>query len=775
MWTQLKQLGWRWRGILVAAPSVTGLVILLRLTGILQILEWAAYDQYCRLRPLESRDDRIVIVGVDEADLRKYSWPLPDSVLAKLLTKIKQQQPRAIGLDIYRDLPVGKGYEQLIQIFKSTPNLIGIQKVGGKETTDAIAPPPVLKDLGQVSANDLVSDSDGRMRRGLLGLADQDNNSVTSLGLTLALLYLQAEGITPEVTATDHIKLGERILVPFEANDGGYIRTNAAGYQILLNYRGPRGSFETVSVQQVLEGQVGATLLRDRIVLIGSTAESLKDFSYTPYSVNLGQLLQPTPGVEIHAHLTSQVLSLVLDDRPFIKTWAEGWEWLWIALWSFVGAALVWQQRYAQRLQHTLQEKAVSQRAVPVRSLKILFGFVLAGATLLASTYLAFLQSWWIPAVPAFLALSGSAIAVTGYLAQTAAELRKTLGRYLTNEVVASLLETPQGLKLIGEKRKVTTLMSDIRGFTSLSERLPPEQVVRLLNLYLEVMTRVIKHYGGTINDLTGDGIVVFFGAPLQQTDDSQRAVACAIAMQLAMEEVNRRNQELQLPQLEMGIGINTGEVVVGNIGSEEHAKYTAIGNHVNLAARIESFTVGGQVLISQSTFDDVKQAVRVDGQTQAFVKGVEAPVILYEVSGISGTFNVFLPEDQDVFIALKEPIPVQYSLLEGKYLTEEQFEGTLVRLSAKGGEIVSTHRPDGFSNLKLKLVLHPDRMGRATSQTGPLEQSGAETELFRDLYAKVMNKPSEEANGFFIRFTSVPPTIAVALQNLRSDRRARR
>ena len=179
--------------------------------------------------------------------------------------------------------------------------------------------------------------------------------------------------------------------------------------------------------------------------------------------------------------------------------------------------------------------------------------------------------------------------------------IRKTFGRYLTDDVVKSLLESPEGLKLGGERRKVTLMMTDLRGFTSMSGRLAPEQVVAMLNRYLGTMVEVIQQYQGTIDEFIGDAIFILFGAPVQRDDDAERAVACAMAMQLAMAGVNAQNRAEGLPEVEMGIGIHTGEVVVGNIGSDRRTKYGVVGSHVNLTARIESYTVGGQVLISDA------------------------------------------------------------------------------------------------------------------------------------------------------------------------------
>lgn len=749
-WNRLRKAAWCWRGVLIAAPGVSTLVILVRLSGLLQPFEWAALDQFFRSRPAEAQDSRIVIVGMREADIKKYGFPLPDRTLATLLNKIKQQKPSAIGMDLYRDLQVGSGYAELVKVYESTPNLIGIQKVVNNNS-GVIAPPLALEKLGQVAANDLIVDGDGKLRRGLLTIRDREGQDHLGLAFALALVHLNStKGLQPETTPQERIKLGNTVFEPFQSNDGSYVRADDASYQLLLNYRSEPGKFATVSVEDVLQGKVSRNQFAGKIVLIGSVAESLNDFFETPYNVPWAKFRNPLPGVEAHAQITSQILSSVLDSRPSLRTWAEASEWAWIAGWSLLGALLVWQQRSAQDKNSRIQ------------SLKIFLSLLLAAAGLITISFLAFLQSWWLPLIPPLLGLSGSAIAVTAYLAHSASDLRKTLGRYLTDEVVARLLETPEGFSLVGEKRKVTILMTDIRGFTSISEKLAPEEVVQLLNLYLKTMTKVIKRYGGIINDITGDGIVIFFGAPVQQEDDTHRAVACAIAMQLAMDSVNQEAQEFGLPSLEIGIGINTGDVIVGNIGSEELAKYTAIGKDVNLASRIESFTVGGQILISPSTFADVRSHVRIEGQTQAHMKGVDHPVSLYEVSGIDAPYSVFLPSDQDVFVVLKNPILVEFETLEGKHLSGKLACGKLFKLSSKGAAIQGAvidaiSLPQPLTNLKLKLVC-----------------MDGQDEEYTDIYAKVTSQVTEEGTSFCIRFTDIPAAAADFLQAIRSDRRAR-
>jgi adenylate cyclase len=734
---QLKQFFWNWRGVWISAPTVAGVVILLRMLGLLQSWEWAAYDQYLRLRPLESRDNRIVIVGIDEADIRAIGQPIvPDGVYARLLEKLKAMRPKAIGLDIYRDLPVEPGHQQLVRVFQSTPNLVGIQKVVGDKNREAVAPPPALKAKEQVGSNDLILDADNKVRRDLMFVQTSSGETLPSLGLYLALLYLDSSGIKPEfMEGTTNLRLGKTLFPRFQGNDGGYVYADDGGYQLLLNYRGASKRFTTVPMRDILNDKVPKDWGRDRIILIGQVSESSKDLYLTPYSSGLLSLPERMAGVEIHANVTSQVLSAALDGRSPIKSWSEPAEWLWILFWSAAGGVLSWQRRYTD--------------GVTKFSLHRALGPVLAGGTLVGSTYLAFLGGWWIPVIPPTLALAGCAIMITTYIARTAQGIRKTFGRYLTDEVVANLLEHPQGLKLGGERRNITILTSDLRGFTALSERLSPEEVIKVLNIYLGYMADIITQYQGTIDEFMGDGILVLFGAPTARVDDAKRAIACAIAMQLAMDEVNAKMNQLGLPHLEMGIGINTGEVVVGNIGSEKRTKYGVVGSQVNLTYRIESYTVGGQILISEMTLKEAGSIVKIEGQREVYTKGVKKPITIYEVTGMGGDFDLFLKKQEEEFFPLAEVIPIQYAILDGKHVSATMLNGHLVKLSAKGAEVNSPHSVTALSNIKFNLLT--------------LNSSRSVSE---DIYAKVLEKETTNGN-FFIHFTSLPPDVEVMLDEL--------
>ncbi len=741
----IKRLLWEWRGVWITAPTVAGLVILVRFFGLFQSWEWAAYDQYLRLRPTQPHDDRIVIVGIDEADLRSIGQPIiPDAVYAQLIERLKAMQPRAIGLDIYRDLPVEPGHEQLVRVFASTPNLVGIQKVVGDSRREAVPPPPALKAKGQVGANDLIMDADSKVRRTLMDVQTSTGETVYSFGLYLALLYLDKDGISPQpIEGTNNWRLGKTLFVPLEANDGGYVRADSRGFQLLLHYRGTAHQFRSVSMSEILNGKVSKNWGRDRIILIGRVGESSGDLHFTPYSSGLLSLPERMAGVEIHANIASQVLSAALDGRPLLKSWSEPVEVLWILLWSVVGAFLSWKWRYPSRGSWLSWQRGA---------------FVLCGGVLLGSTYVALCLGWWIPVVPPFLALFGAAIAVMGYVAHTAGQIRQTFGRYLSDSIVASLLENPEGLQIGGENRKITILTSDLRGFTALSQRFHPQEIVKVLNFYLECMTEVITEYQGTIDEFMGDGILVLFGAPVAREDDAVRAVACAVAMQLAMGNVNEKMKELGFPKLEMGIGINTGEVVVGNIGCEKRTKYSVIGSNVNLTYRIESYTVGGQILISDSTLNEVESLVRIDGQKEIKPKGVKDPLIIYDIGGIAGNYNLFIAREEEVFYPLPQEICLQfhYALLDGKHIDNSLYKGSLIKISATGAEVRSENDqeypiPEPLSNIKLNLL---------TSNTP--------TKFSEDIYAKVLEKQTEKGN-FCIHFTFLPPDIEARLKTLYS------
>jgi PAS domain S-box-containing protein len=318
--------------------------------------------------------------------------------------------------------------------------------------------------------------------------------------------------------------------------------------------------------------------------------------------------------------------------------------------------------------------------------------------------------------------------------------IRETFGRYISDDVVATLLSSPDALALGGELRRVTVMMTDLRGFTALIERLTPQDAIAFLNGYLQTMVDLILHYQGTINEILGDGILVIFGAPTAAPDDAERAVACAVAMQLAMDQVNAKSRERGLPEVEMGIGIHTGDVIVGNIGSNKRMKYAAVGTHVNLTGRIESYTVGGQILISDSTQQAVSSVVNVGRRYQIEAKGAQRTLTAWEVTGIGGAHGLFLQPPHSLLVDVVPPIPVDYAVLEGKHVGQGTIEATIIRLSEVGAEIRSPSPPPALSNVKIRLSAPATATGSA------------------EIYAKVVEQRPGEMASFIVRFTSIAP-----------------
>ena len=739
---------WRSRVVWVVVPLVTGCVYGLRTAGLLQSMELATYDAQVRLRPSQGKDDRILIVAIDEQDLQAIEqWPLPDCVLAKALNIIKKHRPVTIGLDLYRDLPIaspnrfctadGQGTAQLYQVFRSTPTLVGIERRSANlATLIPVKPPPILDPSTQIGVNNFVPDLDNRIRRGLIYFdegKDAESDRRPSFALNLALNYLETKNIAPEV-GSEFLRLKGHSFVPFEAQDGGYNRADADGYQILINYRNLEGSFDRVSLRDVLANKVPEALIRGRVVLIGSAATSLNDIFLVPQSQDFSGGPRLVPGVEIHAHVVSQLLSTVLDRRPGVQVLPDNLEMLWVLGWTVFAALLYGQPRQVLPFKAWLRGGLRGREGGLMLGL-LGFGGVVQGAIALG---------WWLPVVPPMLGMAGAVLGITAYQAWSVAELRKTFGRYLTNEVVYQLLDTPQGLRMGGDRRTVTMLMSDLRGFSSASERQPPEQVLMFLNQYLEIMTDVINRYQGTIDEFMGDGILVLFGAPTKRDDDPDRAVACAIAMQQAMNEVNQYAPLLGLTRIEMGVGVHTGEVVVGNIGSLKRAKYGIVGSHMNLTSRIESYTVGGQVLISEATHQAVRSRVQTHGLMQIETKGFRQAVTLYdvqsiEVQGLNSRVHLALPEKEAIVEAVRNSIPVQFAIIEGKHIQTTRTNGLLCQVSSEGALLQSPVVMALFSNLKLNLNLS-DRTA--------------------DFYAKVIASESADSFTYQIRFTFIPPDI---------------
>jgi class 3 adenylate cyclase len=327
--------------------------------------------------------------------------------------------------------------------------------------------------------------------------------------------------------------------------------------------------------------------------------------------------------------------------------------------------------------------------------------------------------------------------------------IRDTFGRYVTQEVVKRLLESEEALEMGGETREVSLLMSDLRGFTAITSEMTPEEVILLLNRYLGKMIEILTDHRAIIDEIMGDGILAFFGAPEPMEDHPSRAVACALTMQAAMEEVNEANAREGLPHLEMGIAVSTGTVVVGNIGSEKRTKYSVVGSPVNFTSRMESFATGGQVLISTATLNRVKNQVELGEIIEVQMKGVPGPSTLYEVVGMKGPVEIHLKPRQETPLLLEAPLPVRVYRIRDKVVVGELSGAVILELCDTAALVRFSGELSQWEDVRLRFS----------------DQSGEEAP--GRIYGKVMavHLREDSAPEAHIRFTSVPPEMAALIR----------
>ncbi len=628
--------------------AATGLVVLLvgggvlglRSLGTLESFELAAYDWYMRLRPFEpGQDSRILLVTVTEADIQEQKgWPLSDAVVAKTLGALARYGPRAIGLDMYRDLPVPPGGDRLKRAL-ADPRVVVVTKFA-EGSSAGVPPPAVLKGTEQVGFNDIVVDPGGTIRRGLLFL-DDGETVLHAFALRLALLYLRPEGVTPQPDPGDPrlVRLGRTTIRPLEPNDGPYVETDARGYQFLLDFKGGRAPFRSVTLTELLSGTIDPAVIKDKIVLIGITADSVKDFFHTPFSRGL-QANQQTPGVAIHAQIASQLLRMALGEASPMATTSEWQEVLWILLWGGMGGLIGLRLRSPWR-------------------------FSLAGGggvlALGLVDFAAFLGHWWLPLVPPALAYLVSAAVVTAYMSYQEmaqrAVLMKLFSRHVSKEVAETIWHQREQFLDGGRPRPqrliATALFTDLTGFTTVSEKFSPEQLMEWLNEYMDAMAQEVSRHGGVIRQYAGDSIVVLFGVPVARQGheelcrDAANAVNCALAMQAALLDLNRRWRAAGTPVTGMRVGIFTGPVVAGTLGSAERSEYVTVGDTMNTASRLESFnkeifppdpdTHPCRILIGEPTLGYLGGQFETEWVGDVNLKGKEHPVGIYRVLGRIG------------------------------------------------------------------------------------------------------------------------------------------
>lgn len=640
LYSHLPKLRKFWRigisSVIVSSTAITGLLYGVRHIGGIQQLELMVFDQMMRSRPAREVDTRLLVVNIDENDIKALNqWPLSDHIIAQLLAKLNHHHPAAIGLDIARNIPQGEGYDELVAQFRH-PNVIAIMSKGNKEG-DRIDPPPNLPE-DQIGIVDLPTDADGFIRRTLL-FTDRP-----SLAIQLLLTYIEAgcpnyqprrigicRNLDSSFNSQKQYQLNGILLPSLNSDSGAYQTINSGGYQILIDYRGAETSLRRVSLTQVLQQQVNPDWIKDKIILIGAGAPSLKDLFLTPYSLTKDGT-EMVPGVEVQAYITSHLLSVLLDGDRLFWFWTDWQEIFWILGWAIAGISLAW----------FIQEPLI----LIVGEIGLLVGLV-------GFSYFLFLQQGWIPIVaPALAFVLTSVTTLINRLYQFQQQqqmMMRLLGQQTSPEIATALWQGRDYLlqsgRLPWQKVVATILFSDIKNFSAIVEDESPERTMFWLNEYLNVMADIVQSHQGVVNKFIGDSVMAIFGVPIaRQNDheiamDAQQSVDCALEMRSVLNELNQYFANQGFPKIEIRIGIFTGEVMVGSLGGKSRLEYGVIGDSVNIASRLESCEKDRQIddcriLIAQETLDHLQDRYEVESWGGLYLKGKQQLVQVYRIVG---------------------------------------------------------------------------------------------------------------------------------------------
>jgi len=595
-WPRLRERALRlWRNTvlraIVGAQVVVATVIFVRNDGLLQPTELLAYDALRVAWAGTLTKQRVTLIGASEDDItagdgkggRRWGWPLRDGRLAELLERLASWKPRAIGVDLYRDIPEPPGTEQLDAVLQRHPEILWVFKL--KDDSHPGIPPPAVLQSKENSDRAVLADTvddRGVLRRDLL-FADDGTDQYTSMGLALALAYLTPEHVALEPGAGDDLRLGKAILTPLDQSRGPYVRLDSRGYQILLDYKGGPQPFPLYSLGDVMEKDDLAAQVRGRVVILGVTAESVKDSFGTPFSTGFNGA-EPVNGIAIHAHLADQLIREALDGDAILDGLPRHWESAWIWGWALGGAVL----------------------GLLIRSTLPAVGAGAAGLAAIAGVvYVAFGQALLLPAIPAALAWILTA-ALTNQLLHAAsnrarARLRKSFEHYLPSQVIGQLVDADALPALGGERREISAIFTDVANFTTFSESRDPEELAAIVNQYFDGLCAAVFKHGGLVNAFLGDGMLAFFGAPQQQLDHADRAVAAALDIETFG---NRFCAEQNARGVAFGhtrVGVHSGHAFVGNVGARERLQYTALGDMLNTASRLEGLNkaIGSRVCAS--------------------------------------------------------------------------------------------------------------------------------------------------------------------------------
>lgn len=588
---------------------VQALGLFSNLTTPIERLEYSMQDTFVRLRGVEAVSEEIVIVAIDDASFQwnGLQWPWPRSYFAEIANQINAGGGKVLGMDVLLFEPDEKDPQNDV-LFASAlskiPAAVGVIEIrkqtgSGFETEVLAQPIPIyLESMDGLGTTGVKRDDDAIVRS-VTAYSTYQGTVYPHWAFELARLYLNVDSPTFSNTGVEF--------------NGQSITLNA-GY-LPVYFAGPAGTYPTYSAADVHDGitlEQDPDAFRGKIVLIGATSLSLQDIYPTPFSAT-----SPTPGVEIVANTLDTLLNAKF------MTYAPPW----MAFLIILAAALV-------AFLITLSKRP---------SLTI----ILLGVALLAYLVTAFVlfsnQRYILPTIAPLVMLFLGVILPTLEQAvsqeQEKRRVRNLFSRFISPEMVDQMMKT-QDLNSVNKRADLTIIFTDIRGFTTLSEKLTPEGVVSLLNPYLEAMSQVIYKHGGTVDKYEGDAIIAFFGEPVPYKDHAARALRASLDMRKSLAELRDKwTREGRPSQIEMGVGINSGEVFVGLLGSEQRINYTVIGDNANLAARLQDLTktYAWPILISESTYQQVKDEFDTELADAVIVKGKTKAVNVYKVIGLKG------------------------------------------------------------------------------------------------------------------------------------------
>lgn len=593
-----------------------GLVMLLTTSlGFWENAELYIYDTWFSLHGRQDPSPDIVIIGMDEKSISGLGpLPWPREIHAQLLQKLGQA--RVVAFDVLFDMPKSKaGDGQLVAAVKSQGHVVlstmFVYEKDKQENIIASIKPP-FPELAEASSGagfiNMASDKGNTVRKVALFYPFARGQIHPSLGLAA---YLSSKGINAEQLKVANGRLkGPGLDVALENANQAY-----------PNFWGPGGTYPTYSYNDVLQGRIAPESFKDKIVLIGTTTPEAKDYLENPYT--RGNMLMtgalPLPGVEIHASLVNSLLNSSFFHRASSFVNWGGF------LLAFILAMLA------------------SRSSSPWKAFFLILGLALF---LSVTAYFSWLKMhyWLNLAAPLLIVGSVYTANTVDTIVRTNLEkrrIRSIFSRYVSPTLVEKLIDQDEEIELGGLRLNVTVLFADIRGFTAFSEGKPAEKVVARLNEFFTSMTEIIFANGGTLDKYLGDGIMAYFGAPLPQPDHAERALLTAVQMLKKVDELNRDWQLRGEAPMEIGLGINTGNAVVGNIGSPKRMEYTVIGDEVNRASRLETLNkeYKTSVILGEETFKQipaVPEGWRAKHLGEVAIRGLSSLVNIYTLERTS-------------------------------------------------------------------------------------------------------------------------------------------